>query len=63
VLAEFASAVSAVERAVELQIAMEAANDALPEERRVVSARGINLGDVMVEGTDLYGYGVRASCP
>ena len=39
VLVEFASAVNAVECAVELQEAMEAANDGIPEDRRIVLAR------------------------
>ena len=59
VLVEFASAVDAVECAVELQEAMEAANADLPEDRRIVLRIGINLGDVMVEGSDLYGDGVN----
>ena len=38
---------------------MAAANDGLPEERRILLRVGINLGDVMVEGGDLYGDGVN----
>jgi adenylate cyclase len=59
VLVEFASAVDAVECAVALQEAMEAANSGLPKDRRIVLRIGINLGDVMVEGQDLYGEGVN----
>ncbi len=59
VLVEFASAVNAVACAVELQKRMAAANDSIPEDRRVVLRIGINLGDVMVEGSDLYGDGVN----
>src|SRR6266581_3435600 len=59
VLIEFASAVDAVECAVQLQEAMEAANADLREDRRIVLRIGINLGDVMVEGSDLYGDGVN----
>ena len=59
VLVEFASAVDAVECAVALQEAMDAANDDMPEDRRIVLRIGINLGDVMVEGSDLYGDGVN----
>jgi adenylate cyclase len=59
VLMEFASAVNAVECAVELQAAMAAANAETPEPRRIVLRVGINLGDVMVEGSDLYGDGVN----
>ena len=59
VLVEFASAVAAVACAVELQQAMEAANAGLPEDRHIVLRVGLNLGDVMVEGSDLYGDGVN----
>jgi TolB-like protein/Tfp pilus assembly protein PilF len=59
VLVEFGSAVNAVQCAVELQHGMAAANHDLPESRRIVLRIGINLGDVMVEGSDLYGDGVN----
>jgi adenylate cyclase len=59
VLAEFNSAVNAVQCAVELQRGMAAANSDLPEARRMVLRIGVNLGDVMVEGSDLYGDGVN----
>src|SRR5215469_6440214 len=58
-LIEFASAVDAIECSVVLQERMEAANASLPEDRRIVLRIGINLGDVMVEGGDLYGDGVN----
>jgi adenylate cyclase len=61
VLVEFASAVNAVQCALDLQGAMDAANDNLPENRRIVLRVGINLGDVMVEGSDLYGEGVNVA--
>jgi adenylate cyclase len=38
---------------------MEAANAGLSEEQRIVLRIGINLGDIMVEGDDLYGDGVN----
>jgi TolB-like protein/Tfp pilus assembly protein PilF len=59
ILVEFASAVQAVSFAVALQKAMAVANEAAEESRRVVLRIGINLGDVMVEGGDLYGDGVN----
>jgi adenylate cyclase len=59
VLVEFASAVEAVSCAVALQKAMAVANESAEESRRVVLRIGINLGDVMVEGGDLYGDGVN----
>ena len=59
VLVEFGSAVNAVQCAVELQRGISAANGDLPEARRIVLRIGINLGDVIVEGSDLYGDGVN----
>jgi TolB-like protein/cytochrome c-type biogenesis protein CcmH/NrfG len=59
VLVEFASAVSAVQCGVELQEGMAAADDGSPENLRITLRIGINLGDVMVEGGDLYGDGVN----
>jgi TolB-like protein/class 3 adenylate cyclase len=61
VLVEFASAVNAVECALALQKEMMEANAALPEARHVVLRIGINLGDVIVEGSDLYGDGVNVA--
>src|SRR5215471_13324022 len=59
VLVEFASAVSAVQCAVDLQQAMAASNRELSEDRQIMLRIGINLGDVIVEGSDLYGDGVN----
>jgi adenylate cyclase len=59
VLAEFASAVNAVQCAAELQRDMAAANAGLAEDRRIVLRIGVNLGDVIVEGEDIYGDGVN----
>jgi class 3 adenylate cyclase len=59
VLVEFASAVNAVQCAVELQRGMAAANAGQPGGRHIVLRTGVNLGDVMVEGSDLYGDGVN----
>ena len=57
VIAEFASVVEAVQCAVEIQqeIASQASTKASPMQFRI----GINLGDVMVDGTDIYGDGVN----
>src|SRR5262249_47155515 len=51
VLIEFGSAVEAVRFGVALQDAMAVANEGAEESRRVVLRVGINLGDVMVEGS------------
>jgi TolB-like protein len=61
VLVEFASAVNAVQCAVDLQGAFASANRDLPDERRIVLRIGINLGDVLVEGDDLYGDGINVA--
>jgi len=59
VLVEFASAVDAVQCAVELQNEMAAANADVSQDSWIVLRVGINLGDVVVEGSDLYGDGVN----
>ncbi len=58
-LVEFASVVDAVECAVELQRAMAGRNAEVPRDRRIEFRIGINLGDVILEGDDLYGDGVN----
>jgi TolB-like protein len=60
-LVEFASAVNAVQCAIALQQGMAAANAELPQDRHIVLRIGVNLGDVMVEGSDLYGDGVNVA--
>jgi TolB-like protein/class 3 adenylate cyclase/tetratricopeptide (TPR) repeat protein len=59
VLIEFGSAVNAVTGAVDLQRRMTEANVPLPEARRIVLRIGINLGEVIGEGGDIYGEGVN----
>ena len=61
VIAEFPSVVEAVLCAVEAQKELRARNAGLPAERRLEFRVGINLGDVMVEGHDLYGEGVNVA--
>src|SRR3977135_2218556 len=60
VVAEFASAVSAVLCAVECQRAI-AARNAQPDTRPLRFRIGINIGDVIVEGDNLYGDGVNVA--
>jgi adenylate cyclase len=59
VLAEFASAVDAVQCAVEIQRALRTKNAELPTDRRMEFRIGINVGDVIVEGPQIYGDGVN----
>src|SRR5271169_6643447 len=59
VLAEFASVVDAVRCADEIQRAMADRDLDLAEERRLRFRIGVNLGDVIVDGGDIYGDGVN----
>ncbi len=61
VLAEFASVVNAVQCGVDIQAALKSENANLPPERRMEFRIGINLGDVMVEGAQIYGDGVNVA--
>jgi len=58
-LAEFASVVDAVRCAGEIQRAMADRDLDLAEERRLRFRIGVNLGDVIVDGGDIYGDGVN----
>ena len=58
-LVEFASVVDAVRCAVEVQQAMPERDTGVAADRRIELRIGINLGDVIVEGDDLYGDGVN----
>src|SRR6202165_2062502 len=61
VLAEFASVVEAVNCAVEIQGGLKAENASIAPERRMEFRIGVNLGDVMVEGAQIYGDGVNVA--
>ncbi len=56
---EFASVVDAVRCAVEMQQAMPERNTSVDASNRIELRIGINLGDVIIEGDDLYGDGVN----
>jgi adenylate cyclase len=58
-LAEFASAVDAVQGAVEIQQALKVRNAELSDGRKMEFRIGINVGDVIIEGERLYGDGVN----
>jgi adenylate cyclase len=53
--------VDAVECAVAIQRGMGGRHDGVPEERRIMLRIGINIGDVIVEGEDIYGDGVNVA--
>ncbi len=59
VIAEFPSVVEAVRAAVEVQGDLAERNAGRPADRRMFFRIGINLGDVLVEGDDIYGDGVN----
>src|ERR1700674_1493799 len=61
VLAEFASVVEAVNCAVDIQTGLKAENASIAPERRMEFRIGVNLGDVMVEGEQIYGDGVNVA--
>lgn len=60
-LVEFPSVVSAVACAAAVQRGMRDRNAELPSERCVVLRIGVNLGDVIVEGDDIFGDGVNVA--
>src|SRR5256886_12024361 len=58
-LAEFPSVVDAVQCAVEMQCELQRRNALVPADQRVEFRMGINLGEVVVEGEEIYGEGVN----
>jgi adenylate cyclase len=60
-LVEFKSAVDAVNCAIDIQRALAERGEGVSEDRRFRLRIGISLGDVMVEGSDLYGNGVNVA--
>lgn len=61
IIAEFVSVVEAVQCAVETQQELSSHNGILLDAQRMRFRIGINLGDVMVEGNDVYGDGVNVA--
>jgi len=60
-LAEFASALDAVNSAVEIQKMIGAKNAELPDSQQMQFRIGINIGDVIHEGDSIYGDGVNVA--
>src|SRR6195256_2713131 len=58
-LVEFASVVDAVSCAVNLQRGMVRRNANIPEDRQIVFRIGINVGDIIIDGDDIFGDGVN----
>jgi class 3 adenylate cyclase len=61
ILAEFTSPVEAVRCATDIQAALRTRNDQFPLSRQVRFRIGVNLGDVMVQNSDLLGDGVNVA--
>jgi adenylate cyclase len=60
-LVEFKSASDAVGSAVGIQRALGDRNNGIEDDARIELRIGVNLGDVMIEGNDLYGNGVNVA--
>ena len=58
-LVEFASVVDAVSCAVYVQRSMVRRNAAVPGEKQVIFRIGINIGDIIIDGDDIFGDGVN----
>ena len=61
VLVEFASAVDAVECAVSIQRGMSRQNAEIPDSKSILLRFGVNVGDVIIDGDDIYGDGVNVA--
>jgi class 3 adenylate cyclase/pimeloyl-ACP methyl ester carboxylesterase len=58
-LVEFASVVDAVGCAVKIQRSMVSRNAGIPSEKQIVFRIGINVGDIIIDGDDIFGDGVN----
>jgi adenylate cyclase len=58
-LVDFASVVDAVACAVTIQRKMMERNSDVPDDKRIVFRIGINIGDIIIEGNDIFGDGVN----
>src|SRR5215831_15522553 len=60
-LVEFGSVVDAVRCAVEIQRGMVERNADVPDEKRIEFRIGINVGDIIIDGGDIFGDGVNVA--
>jgi TolB-like protein len=60
-LVQFGSVVDAVRCAVDVQRQMAERDAGMPEDRRIKVRIGINVGDVIIEGNDIFGDGVNVA--
>ena len=61
ILLEYYSVTDAVQCSVDIQEAMAQRNVSVPEDRRIQFRVGINLGEIIIEGDDIYGTGVNVA--
>ena len=60
-LAEFGSVVDAVRCAVDVQRGMAERNADIPQNKRIEFRIGINVGDIIIDGGDIFGDGVNVA--
>src|SRR4051812_23831653 len=60
-LVEFTSVIAAVRCAVEVQRTMVKRNADVPQERRIEFRMGVNVGDIIIDGSDMWGDGVNVA--
>jgi adenylate cyclase len=60
-LVEFVSVVDAVRCAVDIQRGMRERNSNIPAEKQIQFRIGINVGDIIIDGDDIYGDGVNVA--
>jgi TolB-like protein/class 3 adenylate cyclase/Tfp pilus assembly protein PilF len=58
-LLEFASVVDAVRCVIEVQTAVAEKTADVPEDRRIAFRTGVNIGDIIADGDDIFGDGVN----
>jgi adenylate cyclase len=58
---EYPSVIEAVQSAIEMQALMAGRNAEIPDEQKMLYRIGINLGDVMIDGDDIYGDGINVA--
>ena len=60
-LIEFPSAVDAVQHAIDVQSGLAERNAAMPEDQKIRLRLGINVGDIIIDGDDIFGDGVNVA--
>jgi class 3 adenylate cyclase len=60
-LLEFPSVVDATQCMIEIQQTMAERNEAVDEDKRIVFRIGVHLGDLVVEGDDIFGDGINVA--